>query len=426
MQFRVRVEAKLNMLDLKFVIANLELIKENCKKRGCNLDLDEIAALDRKRREQIKRLEAIRHEINELSKSKEEGEKSRERVKELKEQEYEYSSALDEIQPRLEEKVAWLPNILDPRVPIGGEDKNAITKTVGQIRQFDFQPKSHEELGKLLNLIDIPRGVKLAKARFYCMKNDAVKMRWALAQMFIAHVKEQGFELISPPYLAKAKTLFTSGYLPFSQKDNFKISDEDLSLIGTSEQALLGMHMDEILPDLPLLYLGDSMCFRTEAGNYGRDTAGIFRVHQFYKLEQIVYCEPKDSPFWHEKCLENSEWLMQELHIPYRVVLTASEDIGAPGMIKYDIEGWFPSQGKYREMTSDTNIGDYQTRRGNIRFKKGKEKIFPHTISATGFCDRLILGLMENHQRADGAIEIPEKLVPYLGGLTLLSPPTKR
>jgi seryl-tRNA synthetase len=181
-----------------------------------------------------------------------------------------------------------------------------------------------------------------------------------------------------------------------------------------------------VLTELPLLYLGDSMCFRTEAGSYGRDTAGILRVHQFYKLEQIVYCLPEESDKWHQICLENEEWMMREIGVPYQVVLTASGDTGAPGHLKYDTEGWFPAQGKYREMTSNTNITDYQTRRGNIRYKVGKEKGHPHTISATGFSDRLIISILENFQQADGSVRVPEKLVPYMNGQTVIAPRRKQ
>ncbi|MFA6075762.1 MAG: aminoacyl--tRNA ligase-related protein [Negativicutes bacterium] len=217
--------------------------------------------------------------------------------------------------------------------------------------------------------------------------------------------------------MAQKRTLFTSGYLPFAQKDNFKIEEEDLSLIGTSEQSLLGMHMDEVFTQLPLLYLGDSMCFRTEIGSAGRDVNGVFRVHQFYKMEQIVYCLPEDVEYWHKKCLENEERILDELGIPYRTILSAAGDTGAPGSIKYDVEGWFPGQGRYRELTSNTNILDYQTRRGNIRYKIAGQKGFPYTISATGFTDRLILAIMENYQTADGGIKIPEKLIDYMDGV---------
>ncbi|AZR74533.1 serine--tRNA ligase [Anoxybacter fermentans] len=413
------------MLDIKYVIENLEIVKENCKKRNVNLDLDYIVDLSNRRRDLLYNVELLRKEKNEVSRmiGGEKIEKDLiERAKRLKQEEQELSKQLEEVEKKLLEEMSWLPNILDPRVPVGGEEKNIVIKEVGQVPQFDFRVKSHEELGSSLGIIDIPRGVKLSKTRFYCLKNEGVMLRWALTKMFVDNVKKQGFELVSPPYLAKKKTLYISGYLPFAEKDNFKIEDEDLSLIGTSEQSLLGMHMDEILTKLPLLYLGESMCFRTEIGSYGKDNTGIFRVHQFYKLEQLVYCHPDESEFWHQQCLENEEYMLKELNIPYRVVLTASQDLAPAGSIKYDIEAWFPSQNKYREVTSNTNIRDYQTRRGNIRFKIDGTKGFPHTISATGFCDRLIIALMENYQQADGSIKIPEKLVPYMDGLTAILP----
>lgn len=413
------------MLDIQYIVNNLEQVRTNCELRGYEVEVDIILQLYSQRKHLISLVDDIRRRSKSLAKLSQgeiPDEERRLQAKELNKQEANLARQLKKTEEKLQEKLSWLPNMLDPRVPIGGEDENQVIRQVGKIREFNFPPLPHEELGKKLNLIDIPRGVKTAKTRFYCLKNEAVRLRYALIQMFTDKVTEQGFELVSPPYLTKDLTLYASGYLPFAQKDNFKVVDEDLSLIGTSEQSLLGIHLNEILTDLPLLYLGDSMCFRTEAGSYGRDTAGILRVHQFYKLEQIVYCHPDESEAWHLKCLENEEWLMQELEIPYQVVVTASQDLAAPGRMKYDTEAWIPSQGKYRETTSNTNMGDYQTRRGSIRFKIGKEKGFPHTISATGFCDRLIIAILENYQQADGSIVIPQKLVPYMGGLSVIQP----
>jgi seryl-tRNA synthetase len=409
------------VLDIKMVIAETERVKRNCETRGYQVDLDGVLELEQKRKQAIAQVDALRNQQKTLAKQFHTGggaEDHREQAKKLKEEESGLSEQLTQIESELREKLSWFPNLLDPRVPVGGEEQNQIVRTVGTQPSFDFEPRSHEELGEALNLIDIPRGVKVAKARFYCLKNEAVRMRYALIQMFLDHVAPEGFQLVCPPFLAKSRTLFASGYLPFSQKDNFKLESEDLSLIGTSEQALLGMHIDEMLDKLPILYCGDSMCFRTEAGSYGRDTAGILRVHQFYKLEQIVYCRPEESEKWHQRCLENAEWLMQELGVPYRVVLTASGDMGAPGAIKLDTEAWMPSQKAWRETTSDTNLTDYQTRRGNIRFKIGGEKGVPHTISATGFTDRLILAILENFQQKDGSVVLPEKLVRYMNGQT--------
>ncbi len=417
------------MLDIKLITQNPDAIKENCRVRGYDVNVDAILEVDRERREVLRRYEAVRQESRNLAKQwrQDEGvEDRRARAQALKNEEAEHAGRLRELEETLAEKISWLPNMLDPRVPIGGEEANVVVRKVGEIPVFDFTPKSHEELGAALDLIDIPRGVNAAKARFYCLKNEAVKMRYALIRMFSERAETHGFQLVCPPFLARSRTLFASGYLPFADKENFKLESEDLSLIGTSEQALLGIHLDEVLTELPLLYLGDSMCFRTEAGSYGRDTAGILRVHQFYKLEQIVYCLPEESDRWHQICLENEEWMMRELGVPYQVVLTASGDTGAPGHLKYDTEGWFPAQGKYREMTSNTNITDYQTRRGNIRYKVGKEKGHPHTISATGFSDRLIIAILENFQQADGSVRLPEKLVPYMNGQTVIAPRRKQ
>ncbi|MCP3917142.1 MAG: serine--tRNA ligase [bacterium] len=412
------------MIPLKAIEAAPDAVKANCRVRGADVDVDAILRLNDERKTNGQELDQVRSEIKTFSKAQKGApdEAAREHAKELRRKENELAARAREIEDDLEQRVAWLPNFLDERVPIGGEDANEVVREVGDKPSFDFTPRPHEELGELLDLIDIPRAVNASKSRFYNLKGTAVLLRWGLARMFQEHCAPQGFELVAPPVLTKDRTLFTSGYLPFSQKDNFRIQDEDLSLIGTSEQSLLGMHMDEVLTELPKLYLGDSMCFRTEAGNYGKDVKGILRVHQFYKLEQIVYCHPDEARKWHEICLENEEWLLTELGIPYQVLLMASGDMAAPGRIKYDVEAWIPSQGIYRELTSNTDMGDYQTRRGKIRFKIGKEKGFPHTISATGFSDRILIALLENGQRADGSVVIPEKLRPYMGDLEVIEP----
>jgi len=410
------------MLDVKFIRENVDLVKENCKKRGYDVDIDEIVELDAQRRSLIGSLDPIRSERKKLAKQWHNAtEEQKARSIELGKEEDEITEKLREVEASLDEKLPWVPNMLDERVPLGDEDNTVVLKTVGDKPNFEFAPRPHEELGMMCNILDIERGVKAAKSRFYLLKNEAVRMRLALTQMFIDRVEGQGFELITPPFLTKDETLFASGYYPFATKDNFKVEDDNLSLIGTSEQNLIGMHMDEVLDRLPLLYLGDSMCFRTEVGSAGKDTSGIIRTHQFYKMEQIVYCRPEDSEEWHLKCQENAEWLVSTLGIPYQTVLLAAFDLAAPGHIKYDIEAWFPSQGRYRELTSNTNLTDYQTRRGKIRFKIDKERGYPHTISATGFTDRLILAIWENYQQADGSIKVPEALVPYMGGKEVIA-----
>ncbi|MFK0294378.1 aminoacyl--tRNA ligase-related protein, partial [Streptomyces sp. NPDC090442] len=319
---------------MKFILENPKAVIENCARRGYDVDIERIVSLDRERRETITRLDETRHGITVLGrewKNATDKDEHRRKANALKEDRTHLETQLEGIETTLQQILERLPNMLDPRVPVGGEEENEIVRTVGTPPSFDFAPRSHEELGRLTATIDIPRGVNVAGSRFYLLMNEAVQIRYALTDLFIKRAREQGFDLVSPPYLARRETLFASGYLPFQDKDNFTVNDSDLSLIGTSEQALLGMHVGEILPRLPLLYLGDSMCFRTEAGSYGRDTAGILRVHQFYKLEQFVYCHPSESEHYHQLCLENEEWLMRELGIPYQVVLTGSQDLGAPG-----------------------------------------------------------------------------------------------
>ncbi len=406
------------MLDINFIISNCDEVKANCRKRNCKIDIDNLLQIEKERRKLIYNKDGLRSILNNSSKKgKKPIEEELNEIQKVKKKELELSNKIKELQTERDNMLALIPNMLDKRVPIGDEENAKVLREVGKIKEFDFHPLSHEVIGEALDIIDIKRAVNVAKTRFYVLKNDAVFLRMALIQLFIDIVRDQGWSLISPPVLAKDQTLYTSGYLPFAQKDNFKIEgDNDLSLIGTSEQALVGMHQNEILNNLPILYLGDSMCFRTEAGNYGRDTKGILRVHQFYKLEQIVFCHPNESEKWHLKCLENEESLLKVLDIPYRVVLMNSGDLATPGAIKYDIEAWLPSQNCYREMTSDTNMKDYQCRRGNIRYKVADEKGYPHTISATGFCDRLIVALIENYQQKDGSIEIPNGLVKYMNG----------
>ena len=219
------------------------------------------------------------------------------------------------------------------------------------------------------------------------------------------------------PCAAKERTLFGTGYLPFFADQTYNLKDEDLALIGTSEQTLVGYHADDLLnaDELPLKYTALTPCFRTESGSYGRASRGIFRVHQFHKVEQIIFCKPEESPKWHDFCLENEEMILQKLGIPYHVVNVCVGDLGAPGYKKYDIEAWFPAFGAYREVTSNTNLTEFQSQRLNIKFRDGDQRRYVHTISATAATDRLIIAIMETYQQEDGSIVIPEVLRPYTG-----------
>lgn len=415
------------MLDIRFIVDNKDLVAENARRRGFDVDIDRIVTCDAERRRLVGELEDFRVTSKRLSsQSGRTGaptEEVRERARALREGESRVAAELEDVRAELERLTSYVPNMMDARVPVGDDEAYSVLREVGHHPAFDFPAQPHDDLGRAFGIMDFERAVNTAGSRHYCLVNDGVMLRLALLRMFLDQVKGQGFTLVSPPYLAKDRTLFIAGYLPFAEKDNYRIEGQDLALIGTSEQALLGMHADEILARLPLMYLGDSMCFRTEAGSYGRDTKGMLRVHQFYKLEQLIYAHPDDAERLHLLALDNEEQFMKDLGVPYRVIVCSSADLAAPGSYKYDTEAWLPSQERYREMTSNTNLTDFQTRRGNIRYKSPDgSRLFPYTISATGFCDRLIAAILENHQQADGSVRVPEKLVPYLGGLTELRP----
>lgn len=409
---------------LSEVVADPQKMKDVIAARQMDVDVDKIVSLDEQRRALTQKVDALRSEGKQLAKQfKDGGDEVRAKAQASREQEKELAGELKVITDELQSLTDWLPNWLDERVPIGGEDAVEIVKTWGERKAFEFEPRHAHEIGIELGLIDTVGAVKAARSRFYALVDDAVLLRYALIQLFLQHARPQGFTLVSPPVVAKPETLRASGYLPFQGVDNFALRDEDLSLVGTSEQTLLGMHMDDTFESLPAPFLGDSMCFRTESGSYGKDTAGIIRSHQFYKLEQFIFCHPDDSEHWFQQALENEEWLLQVLEIPYQVINTPSGDLGAPAAIKYDTEAWFPAQDKYRELTSNSNLLDFQSTRGHIRYKigtgKDADKGNPHTISATAFTDRLVLAVLENHQQADGTVLLPDVLSPWLPRLHL-------
>ena len=315
--------------------------------------------------------------------------------------------------------MGWLPNFLADDVPDGhDDDANKELKIVGEKAEFDFTPLDHQELGEKLDIIDTARGAKVAQRGFYYWKGKGAILANALFFWTQRELVNSGFTLFTTPCLGKERTLYGTGYLPFSADQTYKLENEDLSLIGTSEQTLIAYHTDETLTDkqLPAYYCSFSPCFRTEAGSYGKDVRGIFRVHQFHKVEQVAFCLPEESDKCHLKCLENEESLFQKLGLNYRVVNVCVGDLGAPGYKKYDIEAWFPGHGAYRELTSNTNLTDFQSRRLGIKYKtKDGKKGFVHTISATAVTDRVICAIMETFQQADGSIVIPEVLRPYTG-----------
>jgi len=407
------------MIDLKLIRENPDFIKANCERRGAKVDIDAILKIDAERKELLQKLEALRAERNQLSKECRDKPEAREKVKAIKEEMALLEPKEAEFDKALNEKIAWLPNILDPAVPSGNTDAdNKELRKVGTIPTFDFKPRDHQELGEILDIIDAKRGAKVAQSGFYYWKGKGAMLCQAMFAWTQAQLVGKGFTLFMTPCLAKEQTLFGTGYLPFFADQTYKLEKEDLALIGTSEQTLVSYHADETLEaaTLPLRYTAFTPCFRTEKGSYGKATRGIFRVHQFHKVEQIIFCLPEDSVKQHLFCLENEEMLLQKLGLPYHVVDVCVGDMGAPGYRKYDVEAWFPGFGAYREVTSNTNLTDFQSRRLGIRFKdKDGNRGFVHTISATAVTDRVAISILENFQQKDGSVVVPEVLRPYTG-----------
>ncbi|MBE6385425.1 MAG: serine--tRNA ligase [Lentisphaerae bacterium] len=406
------------MLDLKLIRENAEMIKANCQRRGFPLDIDGLLALDADYRALDREVEELRARRNKLSKECASDPAAREEVKKIKLTLNSKETAMEGINKKMMAVLTRIPNLLAPDVPDGSDDTgNVELRKVGTIREFDFPVRDHQELGEMHDILDIARGAKVAGTGFYYWKGKGAMLAQALYFYVQQFLVKRGFTMFMTPCVAKERTLYGTGYLPFFADQTYNLEGEDLALIGTSEQTLVGYHADDVLDGekLPLCYTAFTPCFRTESGSYGKASRGIFRVHQFHKVEQIVFCKPEDSPKYHDFCLQNEEDLLKSLNIPYHVVNVCVGDLGAPGYKKYDIEAWYPTFKTYREVTSNTNLTSFQSRRLNIRYKQGDERDFVHTISATAATDRLIIAIMENYQQKDGSIEIPEVLRPFTG-----------
>ncbi|NLF17982.1 MAG: serine--tRNA ligase [Lentisphaerae bacterium] len=407
------------MIDIKILRENPELVRANGARRGCTVDITALYEKDQECLRLIREVEDLRAERNRLSSQCRDNPSARDRVRDLKQVLAEKEQRQEQLRQAVDEQLAWLPNFLAEDVPDGGSDAdNQAVRFVGEKPAFDFEPLDHQALGERLGIIDTARGAKVAQAGFYYWVGQGALLAQAMFFWAQRELQSRGFSVFMSPCVAKARTLFGTGYLPFFADQTYQLSNEDLALIGTSEQTLVGYHADETLDaaSLPRCYTAFTPCFRTEAGSYGKQARGIFRVHQFHKVEQIVFCLPEESPRCHERCQENEEYLLQQLGIPYRVVKVCVGDMGAPGYKKYDIEAWFAGYGGYREVTSNTNLTDFQSRRLGIRFKDADgRKGFVHTISATGVTDRVVCAILETHQQADGSVVVPAPLRAYTG-----------
>lgn len=414
------------MLDIKFIRENPDLIRQAARRKRLDFDVDQLLAADENRKKILQEIEELRAKQNRASeriaalKSEEERDAAAKDLRELKEilskKEYEYRKIDGEWQKLMLDA----PNIPDPSVPDGQSERD--TKEIrkwGEPKKFDFEPKDHISLLSSLNLADLQRGAKVSGFRGYFLKNEAVILSLALWQFVFDEFRASNYEPILAPALVREENLFGSGHFPQSREDVYKTQENDLYLSATAEIPLMGFHSGEILDetDLPKKYLAFSPCFRREAGSYGQDAKGIYRLHEFFKIEQLILsvADHQDSVKFHEELTQNSEKIVQALGLPYRVVAVASGDLGRAHVKTYDIEVWIPSERRFRESHSSSYYHDFQTRRLNIRYrdKEGKSR-FCYSLNNTAIATpRILISILENFQQADGSVKVPEVLQKY-------------
>ena len=416
------------MLDPKLIRDQHEKVRKMIRDRAVKFDFDNMIELDKKRRDLIKETDELRKKRNQMSISIAKAKKSNEDISTLLNDMEKISKDLDDLeqsQKSIQSSYTTLafsiPNMIHESVPIGpDESSNLEIRKWGAIPNFDFDVKGHEEIAEKLDLLDIQRASKTAGARFYYLKGDLVKLAYALTAFASEFLSEKGYKLIQPPYMINRKSMEGAVIADDFEDVIYKIHNEDLYLIGTSEHAIASMYLDEILDgkSLPDRFGSISPCFRKEAGAHGKDQKGIFRVHQFEKFEQFVFTKPEDSDNEQEKMITNSEEFFQKLGIPHRVILLSSGDMGKVSSKTYDIEAWMPGQNSYREICSISNCLDYQSRRLKIRYrdKTNEETEYIHTLNGTLVAvERTIVAIIENFQTNDGHIKVPDVLQKYLG-----------
>ena len=419
------------MLDPRLLKENPQAVREMLEKRNmADFPLDSLVGLDRRRRELIVETQELRQKKNVLSeaiagkkKAKQDTSSELNQMKEISSRLGKAEEEMTKVEEQFRHQIMLLPNMLHESVPVGKDEKgNVVVRQSGTPRTFDFKPKDHVDIATALDLIDIERAVKISGARFYFLKNELVKMNQALVQFALDFLSERGYSLVQPPYLIRKEPMSGAVILGDFQDVIYKIEGEDLYMIGTSEHAIASMHMNEILEGkkLPIKYAGFSSCFRKEAGAHGKDMKGIFRVHQFEKVEQFVYCRPEDSWKEHERMLVLAEEFFATLGIPYRVMLLSSGDTGKISAKTYDIEAWMAGQNAYREIVSCSNCLDYQARRLGVRFRDrtNEETRLAHTLNSTLVAtERTLVAILENYQTANGTVQVPEVLQKYMSGI---------
>ena len=409
------------MIDPKLLRENPDLVRESLQRRGVDLDLDAVIALDAAHRAALREAEELRARQKEAGRriaslEGEEKQRAIDEVAEVATAVKEATARADRLAEELRLKLLELPNLVAPDAADGYTEEDAI-----EIKRYG-DPSSggtdHATLGEALDVIDTKRAAKVSGSRFGYLKGKGAMLELALVRWAMDHLVNEGFTPMIPPVLVREHALEGTGFFPEAREQVYEIPRDELFLVGTSEVPMAAYHGDEILDadDLPIRYAGFSTCFRREAGTYGKDTAGIFRVHQFDKVEMFAFTTPDDSPHEHERLLSIEEALVRQLDIPYRVVNIAAGDLGASAAKKYDVEAWFPGEQRFREVMSCSNTTDFQARRLKIRYRTEKGNVLVHTLNGTACAvGRTILAILENHQQPDGSVRIPEALHPYTG-----------
>ena len=428
------------MLDLNLFRTNPAAIKADLKKRHMDDSVvDQVIKLDTENRELLQKVEAARAQKNEASAKiaqlqGDDKQAAIAKMKQVGETEKTTASKQQTLEKELHDLLAGIPNLTHESTPAGkSEEENVVATKHGKPKEFDFEPKDHVELGTNLGILNIEDAAKMSGARFAYLLGEAALLEFALVQFVMQKLVSKGFTPVVPPVLVKEKAMYATGFFPADRNEVYHVNpkqseddkeNDDLYLVGTSEVPLTMLHANKILDaeKLPLRYVAFSSCFRREAGSYGKDTQGIIRVHQFDKLEMFSFCHPDKSEEEHELIRSIEEEIMTELGFAFQVVNICSGDLGYPAAKKYDLEAWIPTQGKYRELTSCSNCTDYQARRAKIRYKtaEGKNE-FLHTLNGTACAiGRTLVAIMENNQQADGSIEVPHVLQPFMNGVTVI------
>ena len=423
------------MIDIKLIRDEPEKMREALQKRQMDPSVvDQIIALDEKRRDLIVNVEEMRSERNVVSKQigqmkdKADRQSKIEAMRDLGEEIDAVDAALTAVEADLHDLLAEIPNTPDPDVPVGVDDSdNVVLRTVGEIPHFDFEPKPHWDLGPDLGIIDFDRGVKLSGSRFYVLSGLGARLQRALIFWMVDLHIRQGYLEKYPPFMVRGEILYASGQLPKFKDNLYRDAEEDLWMVPTAEVPLTGLHLGEILEEdqLPLHYTAYTACFRREKMSAGRDVRGIKRGHQFDKVEMYTFCKPEHSAAEHEKMLADAEETVAALGLPYRVLLQSTGDLGFGSHKTYDLEVWAPGCGEWLEISSISNVGDFQARRAGIRYRPTDSKgtKFVHTLNGSGLgMPRTLIAVLENYQQADGSVAIPEVLKPLMGGHEVIRP----